>query len=150
VTTPNNENTLRIINLADPSIAPITYDAASRGDVISAMTFTPDSQALLFVEGSESSNRDGDNSLFSLNLSEGTASRIARGLFGPEIIVSPDGSTIAATDVQVPDDNREPTFSNLVEIALDGAKTPLIEGGEITDGKVNNQQFIYPLAWRPA
>lgn len=150
VTSPNNDNMLQVVNIADPSVAPITYNATSRGDLISGMAFSADSSHLFFVVGSESTNRDGDNSLFSLELASGTTSRIARGLFGPAILVSPDNAQLAITDTQVPDDNNEPIYSNLLLLTTDGAKTTLIEGGEIQDGKVTNQQFIYPLAWRPA
>ena len=47
------------------------------------------------------------------------------------------------------EDPKEPLYLNLVTVDIESsAVTTLWEGAEIVDGKVTNQRFAYPLAWR--
>ncbi|MBC6935478.1 MAG: hypothetical protein DWB42_06525 [Chloroflexi bacterium] len=144
VTTPNNENTLNIVDLANPGVAPITLSAGSRGDVLSAMVFTADSARLFAVAGGVDS---ADNSLFSVDLATGSSSRLSRGRFGNGLAVI--GSVVAVPDWQIPDDPKEPAYLNMVVINADGGeKATWFTGADIVDGKVTNQRFAFPLAWR--
>lgn len=145
VTTPNNENTLNVIDLSDSTVAPITLPAGSRGDVLSAMAFTADSKHLLAVIGGTDS---GDNSLFSVDLTSGSSSRIARGRFGSALTVASNG-LIAVPEWQIPDDPKQPAYLNTVVINSATNETATwFTGAEITDGKVTNARFAVPLAWR--
>ncbi|NWG17170.1 MAG: hypothetical protein HXY41_11080 [Chloroflexi bacterium] len=145
VTTPNNENTLNIVDLSNPGVAPITLSAGSQGDVLSAMVFADDSKRLFAVAGGTDS---ADNSLFSVDLATGSSSRLGRGRFGNGLAVL--GAVVAIPDWQIPDDPKEPAYLNLVVINADsGEKATWFAGAEIVDGKVTNQRFAFPLAWRP-
>lgn len=146
VTTPNNENTLNIFDLADPTVAPITLSAGSRGDVVSAMSFTPDSRQLFVVAGGVDS---ANNSLFSVDLASGSSSRVTRGRFGAALAVLRDGTHVALPDWQIPDDTRQPAYANM--IVLNTATNEVatwFTGAEIVDGKVTNQRFAFPMMWR--
>lgn len=145
VTTPNNENTLTVLDLANPSVAPITLPAGSRGDVFSALAFAPDGTRLFAVAGGV----DGaDNSLFNVNLNTGSSSRVARGRFGNALAVMPTGQ-IAVPDWQIPADTKEPPYLNTVVINPDtGVVATWFTGADVVDGKVINQRFALPLVWR--
>lgn len=148
-TSPNNNNTLNVIDLEDPTAAPITVSAGSTGDVISSITFSGDSQRLIFIAGSPGTGRNANNSLVALDLDTGSDFRIKRGRFAPGLAVAPDGSSVVAMDYQVLEDEREPPYLNLVKINVDTSETVLLfEGAEIVDGKVTNQQFAVPISWR--
>lgn len=145
VTSPNNENKLQLWNMADPSIAPITISAGSRGDTISSMAFTPNSSRLFLVAGGSSA---ANNSLIGVELSNGTDFRVSRGRFGPGLTISPSGAEIAILDWQVLEDPKEPPYANLVVIGVDSGQTAtLFTGAKIVDGKVTNQQFAFPMRW---
>src|SRR5690606_37390969 len=145
----NNNNTLNVIDLEDPTAAPITVSAGSTGDVISSMTFSGDSGRLIFIAGSPGTGRNVNNALVALDLDTGSDFRIKRGRFAPGLAVAPDGSSVVAMDYQVLEDEREPPYLNLVKINVDTSETVLLfEGAEIVDGKVTNQQFAVPISWR--
>ena len=145
----NNDNVLNVIDLNDPSAAPITISAGSRNDVIADMVFSGDSQRLIFIAGSSDTGRNTNNSLVALDLETGSDFRIKRGRFAPGLAVAPDGSSVVAMDYQVLEDEREPPYLNLVEINVDTSETVLLfEGAEIVDGKVTNPQFAVPISWR--
>ncbi len=149
VTSVNNDNTLNVIDLNDPGTPPIVLSAGSRNDVISAMSFSADSQKLIFIAGSPGTGRNADNSLVALDLNTGSDFRIKRGRFAPGLAVSPDGSAVVAMDYQVLEDERQPPYLNLVSINVDTSETVLLfEGAEIVDGEVTNQRFAFPLSWR--
>jgi hypothetical protein len=148
-TSPNNDNTLNVIDLNDPTAAPITVSAGSTGDVISSMAFSGDGQRLIFIAGSPDTGRNANNSLVALDLETGSDFRIKRGRFAPGLAVAPDGSAVVAMDYQVLEDEREPPYLNLVKINVDTSETVLLfEGAEIVDGKVTNPQFAVPISWR--
>jgi WD40 repeat protein len=149
VTTPNNDNTLNVYDLNDPSAAPITVSAGSRNDIISDMIFSPDSQRLVFIAGSESTGRTADNSLIALDLNSGSDFRVKRGRFARGLAMAPDGSAVAVMDAQVLEDERQPPFLNLFAINIDTSETTLLyEGADVVDGEVTNQRFAKPLSWR--
>lgn len=148
-TTPNNENTLHIFDLTNPSLAPITYSAGSRNDVISAMAFTPDNRRLVFIAGSADTGRNSNNSLIAIDLASGSDLRIRRGRFASGLALSPSGNSVVAMDYQVVDDERQPPYLNLVNINIDTSEVNLIfEGAEVVDGQVTDQHFALPLSWR--
>lgn len=145
VTTPNNENTLTVLDLANPSVAPITLPASSRGDVFSALAFAPDGRRLYTVAGGVNG---ADNSLFNVDLATGSSSRAGRGRFGSALVVMPNGQ-VAVPDWQLPADAKEPPYLNTVVINPDtGALAAWFSGADVVDGKVTNQRFAHPLAWR--
>jgi hypothetical protein len=148
VTSPNNTNTLTVMNLADSSVAPITLSAGSSGDTISSIAFTPDSSRLLLVAGGSNT---ANNSLVAVDLATGNDFRVSRGRFGRGLTISPDSSQVALLDWTVPEDPREPAYSNTVIIRIENSETTnLYTGAEIVEGKVTNQTFIAPLVWRRA
>jgi Tol biopolymer transport system component len=150
VTSPNNENTLTILDLSDASAAPITAPAGSQNDIISDMAFSADSQHLVFISGAGGSGREANNSLSAIELSSGSNVRLKRGHFAPGLAVSPDGVLIAALDYQVLEDVAQPPYLNLIRVNGESGETvTLFEGATLVDGKVTDQRFAYPLAWRP-
>lgn len=150
VTSPNNDNTLNVIDMDDPAAPPITVSAGSRNDVISDMVFSANNQRLIFIAGSPDTGRNADNSLIAIDLENGSDFRIKRGRFAPGLAVAPDGSRVVAMDYQVLEDERQPPYLNLVEINVDTSETILLfEGAEIVEGEVTNQQFALPVSWRP-
>lgn len=145
VANPGSTTTLNVLDLNAPDVAPITISAGSSGDNISWMSFTHDSERLLFVSGG---NGSADNSLSALDLESGGDFRVSRGKFG-RAAVSPDGDEVMIMDWKRVEDERQPPYLTLAVIGIDdSATTVLFEGADIVDGKVENQTFAYPLAWR--
>lgn len=145
-TSPNNDNMLKIYDLNDLSLAPITYQAGSRGDTIAQMAFTADSSQLFAVIGGDGGT---NNSIIAFNLESGSDFRVERGRFNNWMVVSPDGSEIVIGDTQILEDPQEPPYLNLVAIDVaTSASTTLFEGAVVTDGEVQSQSFAVPLAWR--
>lgn len=146
VTSPNNDNQLVALDLTDPSVPPIAISAGSRGDVISAFTFTPDSARIVYVAGGTGG---GENTLLMLDLALGTERRIARGHFGSEITISPDGTSVELLDWKRVEAPREPTYADLVRVNLnDSSVTTLHTGADVVEGRVTNRRTAHPLAWR--
>lgn len=147
VTSPDNNNSLQIWNLADTSVAPIILDAGSQGDTISSTAFTPDGKRLILVQGGDNG---ADNSLVAIDLATGNDFRIARGHFGRGLTVSPSGAEVALLDWQKLEDPKEPPFANTVIIGVDSSEvTTLYKGADITaDNKVENQRFAFPMYWQ--
>jgi hypothetical protein len=146
ITDAQNENTLSIWNLSDPGLAPITVQAGSAGDTVSSMRFLPDSSRMLAViGGSEGAN----NSLISIDLSTGSNSRVARGRFGPGLTLSADGTQAALLDWQLPGEDIQELYANLVRVDVaSGAISTLFTGADIVDNKAENERFAFPLGWR--
>jgi Tol biopolymer transport system component len=148
-TSPNNENTLRIFDLNDLSVAPISISAGSQNDIIADMAFSDDSQRLIFIAGSESTGRTADNSLIAVDLSTGSEFRIKRGRFARGLAVAPDGSAVVAMDAQVLEDERQPPWLDTILVNVDTSETvTLFTGADIVEGEVTNQRFAKPLSWR--
>ena len=146
VTSPNNDNQLVALDLTQPNTTPITISAGSRGDLISGMVFTPDSQQIIYVAGD---TNGGDNTLLALNLAVGSERRIARGHFGSDLAVSPDGTEVVLLDWKRVETPREPMYADLVRVELaTQALTTLLPGAQIVDGRVTNPQTAVPLMWR--
>lgn len=137
---------LNVIDLNAPDLPPITLSAGNPGDTVSSMAFTQDSTRLLFVAGGHSS---GSNSLFSLDLSTATDTRLIRGRYAPGLIISPDGTKAALLEWQIPTEAGRANSLNLVVINLeDNQMGTLFAGIHLTDGRVTEQRFAYPLSWR--
>lgn len=145
VTSPNAENSLTAFDLRNPSVAPIVVTAGSRGDTVAALTFTPDSKHVIFVAGGD----EGDNNaLFTLQLSDSTENRAARGRFAPPMALAPDGGRVALLDWQVIEDDPDPAYANLVAVDIaSGAVTTLFQGADIVEGEAENLRFAAPLVW---
>ncbi|MGJ3238764.1 MAG: hypothetical protein ACFE0Q_08675 [Anaerolineae bacterium] len=145
VNTPNNDATLYVYDLSDADLPPIAIDAGDRGDTISSMIFSAGSDQLYYVAGSNEGN---NNSVFALNLSTGTESRIRRGRYA-QMALSPAGDALAIMNwVEfAPDEPRYLTLE-VIDVAST-APTVIYVGGEVDEeGELANQSFIYPLAWR--
>jgi hypothetical protein len=147
VTTPNNENTLNVYNLSDTAAAPITLEAGSRGDTVSSMAFTANSQRLIVVAGGDKS---ANNALIGIDLSSGNNFRISRGRYAPAMALSPDGTQVALLDWIIPEDPKEPAYTETVIINIDNSeKATLYTGAEFgADGKITKETFIAPLIWK--
>ncbi len=146
VTSPNNENQVNIWNMTDPSVAPIVLKAGSKGDTVSNMEFTPDSRRLLVVAGGDNA---ADNSLIAIEVASGNDFRVARGKFGRGLTISPDGSEVAILNWETLEDPKEPPYATTVIIGVDSSDVATIyKGADIVDGKVTNQTFAFPMAWR--
>ncbi len=145
VNTPNNDATLNVYDLSDPTLPPIALDAGDRGDTIGSMVFNGSSTNLYYVAGSD---QGGNNSLFALDLTTGTESRIRRGRYA-QIAISSDGTTIAAMN-WVEFDPDEPRYLTMEVIDVASTvPTVVYVGGEVDEeGDLANQSFAYPLAWR--
>lgn len=145
VTSPNGDNSLYIWSLTDPAVAPIMVSAGSKGDTVSSLAFTPDSSRLLAIVGGANT---ASNSLIAIETANGRDSRVARGHFGKGLSISPDGSTVALLDWQIPTDTTQQPYTNLMSINLnDGSTSTLYTGADVVDGKVTNQRFAFPMTW---
>ncbi|MDQ7033771.1 MAG: hypothetical protein Q9P01_02725 [Anaerolineae bacterium] len=141
----NNNATLYIINLAEPSLDPVQFDAGDNGDTIAVLAFSQDSSQLVFVAGTD---EGGNNALLTMELETGNERRVARGRFA-QVVISPDASQIAAMNWVAFDEDEDPYLSLVVIDAESGAETVIFEGGEVDDdGNLANPAFAYPLSWR--
>ena len=141
------DNSLHLINLADPTADILRIQAGGEGDTISYMGYTRDSSALVYVSGGDDGK---DNSLFRLNLGDAPSEeRIRRGVYTRWATLNPAGNEIAILEHQVQDETiRGPDYVNLVVVNLDTSEfTTLFEGGEIIDDEVQNLQFAAPITW---
>lgn len=145
VNTPNNDATLKVFDLSDPALPPIAIDAGDQGDTIGAMVFSNAGDKLYYVAGTD---QGGNNSLFALDLATGTESRIRRGRYA-QLAISPDGMSLAAMN-WVEFDQEEPRYLTLEIIDIASTAPAVVYvGGEVdAEGKLANQSFAYPLAWR--
>jgi hypothetical protein len=143
--TPNNEAKLNVFDLNDVKTPPIVFSAGRRGDSINDVQFAPDNSRLFYVSGGTGSD---DNSLFGMELSSGSDFRIKRGNYG-HAVLSLDGGTVAAMEWKTVEDPKQPPYLNLALVDVNNKQENLIfTGAKIVDGKVTEQHFIYPLAWR--
>jgi hypothetical protein len=145
VNTPDNSANLHVYDLSDTSTQPIVIDAGDPGDTVASMVFSAASDRLYYVAGTD---QGGNNSLFALDLTTGAESRIRRGRYA-QIVLSPDGTTLAAMNwVEFdPEEDRYLTLE-VVDVAST-VPTVIYIGGEVgEDGKLANASFAYPLSWR--
>ncbi|PJF39903.1 MAG: hypothetical protein D6737_07355 [Chloroflexi bacterium] len=146
VTSPNNDNSLTVLDLNNPNTAPVVIPAGSRGDTISSMQFTPNSERLIYVAGGDNS---ANNSIFALDLESGGEFRVRRGRFAQGLAISPNGEELMIGDWQVREDPQDPPFQFFTVVNIDNSDSiTLFEGAEIVDGEVTNQRFMFPLSWR--
>ncbi len=144
LTSPDNDNFLFALDLADPTNPPIMINAGARGDIVQALAFTPDSLRLIYVAGG--STIGSDNSVFTLDLSSGTESRVRRGSFGTALVVAPSGDRVALNEWMSTDvDGRTLNYRavRLVNLTTN-TETTLFEA--VPDGA--NTLNADPLAWR--
>lgn len=139
--TPNRDALLVVVDLADGTFRSVS--AGSRGDLIAALTFTPDNKRLVFVSGSST-----DNALWGIELPAGTTFRIKRGRYS-EGVISPDSAVGAFMEWQTVEDTRQPAYLTLSLVNItSGESQTVFQGATIVDGKVTEQKFAYPLSWR--
>ncbi len=137
----DNDASLMMIDLSAPDLPPIEISAGDRGNVISEVLFTPDNSKLIFVAGNDTS------AVYMLDTITGANDRLNRGRYA-QGVMSPDGTKVALINRETVSD-RKPPYDTLVVLDLnEGFETTVFTGGQVVDGKVQNQQFIYPLAWR--
>jgi len=139
----NNDATLNVLDL-NSDLPPITFSAGDRGDTIGEMVFSSAGDQLVVVAGTD---QGGNNSLFALNLETGSETRIRRGRFAQGAL-SPDDSRIAVMQWIFFDDDEEPFLSLEIVDLNTSEQSVLFEGGEVVDGELMNQSFVFPLLWR--
>jgi dipeptidyl aminopeptidase/acylaminoacyl peptidase len=141
----SNNAVLHIVNLDEPSLAPVQVDAGDNGDTIATLAFSQDNSQLILVAGTD---EGGNNALVQIDLATGNESRIARGRYS-QAVIAPDASRIAAMSWVVYDEDEEPYLSLVVVDAESGEETVIFEGGTVDgEGNLTNQAFAYPLSWR--
>lgn len=143
---PNNENALHVYDLENIENPPVIISAGSRGDTVAFMEFTRDSDRLIFVAGGTTGS---DNSIFALELENGSEFRVRRGAYAGFAALSPNGEELAVLEYQVqPEGIRGPDYLNLVVVNIEsGETTTLTEGGEVVDDEVVNTSFASPWLW---
>ena len=150
VTSPNGDNTLTVFDLADNTKSPLTYPAARRGDVVADMVFTPDSEFLYFIAGKVDSARETSTALYQMRLSDGETSLLRRGRYIQGMALAPDASHLSLLEYVIPDDDTQPGYLNLVSVPVDGSTSEILyTGATLTDDRVRDLRFAYPLSWRP-
>lgn len=143
--TPNNDAALNLIDLSILPSTPLTLSAGERDSTITALTFTPDNRRLIYVAGGSAGN---ENSVWGLELQNGTEFRIRRGRYGHGA-VSSDSATLAMMEWQSLADSGQPPYLTLALVEIgNGEATTIFTGAIIADGKVTEQRFAYPLSWR--
>ncbi len=132
-----------VIDLNNPTAAPIIAANNIRGDRIPFMAFAPDG-AYYLVGGTGG----GENALFRLNFASAAQTEVASGQFGPGA-VSPDGSQLALLAWLRAEDRNSTPYTNLVILDAATAETQtLFTGIELNeDGSVAARRFAYPLLW---
>lgn len=146
MTTPNNENSVNVIDLTSDGAIPFTYAPNSQADAISALGFSPDS-SLLYVISGAGDTRNGEYKLTSLNMTDGSTSNLKRGRFAPALAVG--ANSVAVMEYVTLDDPQQPPYLNLITLNPTTNETAtLLEGATIADNKVTEQRFAYPLTWR--
>jgi len=142
--TADNDATLNLYDLSQPSLPPIELSAGARRDQIIEMEFTPDNNRLIYVAGGNNGN---DNSLWGVDLASGNNFRIRRGKYGWGVI-SPDGGRIALMN-WVPTEGNKPPYATLVVVDIESTtETLLFQGGEVVNGDLTGVRFALPIAWR--
>jgi hypothetical protein len=137
----DNDASVIMIDLSAPELPPIEISAGDRGNIVSELLFTPDSSKLIFVAGNETS------AVYTLDTITGANDRLNRGRYG-QGVMSPDGTKVALINRETYSE-RQPPYDTLVVLdIIEGFESQVFIGGEVVDARINNQQFIYPLAWR--
>jgi hypothetical protein len=144
--TPNNSYSVHVLDLNSPNGSLINISGGIQGDVISAIQFSPNNQRLFYIAGGHSGN---NNSLFYIDINSALETRVIRGRYTGNIVISPDGNSIALLDWQVIDAPRQPNILHLSLINVgNGQSTQLYSGGTFADNVVTGSRFAYPLWWR--
>lgn len=142
---PNNRVTLTVIDLARHDLPPIEIPMPNRGMLIGEMLFTADNERLIYTVGT--TDNEFNNSLFALNLQTGAEQRLRRGSYGYGVL-SPEGDVAVISNWFILNVDAPPIYG-VVSINLQTTEElPLFIGAEVIDGKLENQRFAYPLAWR--
>ncbi len=143
-TSPNNDNSLFALDLSDRANPPIIISAGARGDSISSLAFTPDNSRIVYTAGGA---EGADNSVFQLDLANGTESRVRRGTFGRSLVVSPDSVNVALNEIlSVTEGSRTFTYNatRLVNL-ITNTETNLFED---TTSPPDQRRSAIPIAWR--
>ena len=141
---PDNDQILYIVDLNASTQQP--YPAPNQGEVISNLTFTPDSRRLAYLQGGSASQ---ENSLMLAEVGTPNTLSILRGRFA-YMVMSPDGSQVALMEWQTVEDPNQPPYQSLavIDLATTGYIPVWNQGAVITaEGKVTEQKFVYPIAW---
>ena len=143
---PNNDYAVNLLDLNSPDNSPIVIGAGNRGDVISAMRFSVNNQRLFYITGGHSTN---NNSLFYVDIASGTETRVIRGRYTGDILLSPDGNSAALMEWELTEATRQP---NILHVSLvnisSGQSSRLFSGGTLADGLVTGSRFAHLLWWR--
>jgi hypothetical protein len=149
VTTPNDDNSLTVLDLNNPQTA-YRYSTERRGDAITGLAFSPDSSRLYFTAGRVAGGRDTETALFVLDLTSGQTTRLRRGAYVPGLVLSPDAGAVGALEYTRLENPNQPPYQSLVSLAAaDGESSLIYAGATLVDGRVTGQRFAYPLSWRP-
>ncbi|MDX2162119.1 MAG: hypothetical protein SF162_12395 [bacterium] len=143
LTSPQNENNLYALDLQDRANPPILISAGARNDTLGAFAFTPDSARIIYVAGAPDG---GDNSVFALDLSSGSESRVRRGNFGRSLAVSPTGDRAVVDEVVTVEENNR-TYSYRAVRVIDLATNTETTLFEDTTSPADARVSAYPLAW---
>jgi hypothetical protein len=143
--TPNNDATLNVIDLSAPDLPPIQISAGDRRDTFNEVVFSDDSSLLFYVAGADAG---GNNSLFVLNLSTGSESRVTRGRFAQGVL-SPAANLMAVMKWEVFNEEEPPYLTLLILDTFSTAEAVIYDELETDDrGNQINPSFAYPLSWR--
>lgn len=144
--TPNNNYSVNLLDLNSGNSTPITMGAGVQGDVINTMQFSANNQRLFYVAGGHSGNT---NSLLYIDVNSGAETRVIRGRYTGNIIISPDGNSVLLPEWQVIETPRQPNILHLSLINVgSGQSSQLFSGGNFADDQVTGSRFAYPLWWR--
>ncbi len=145
MTTPNNENSVNVIDLTNGGEIHHVYAPNSRDDTIQAMQFSADGASLYIISGTGDA-RTGEYKLTHVNLSDGTNATLKRGRLAPVLAVGND--SLAMMEYLSVADTQPPYLNLVVLDPTTNEIATLLEGATITDNRVTEQRFAYPLAWR--
>lgn len=140
---PDNNASLVVIPLANPTADPITVSAGGRGDLVRSLMFASDSRSLYAVLGGSGGT---PNALHAIDLQSGTDQRLIQGRFEHGII-SPDGQTAALMEWVTLQEGIAPVLALGVVDLRTGHQDYWFRGGRIISGELREQSFAYPLAW---
>lgn len=139
--------TATVLSLTNPSEVPVTVTTGDRGGNIPFMTFTPNSGKLFYLAGGGGGQ---ENTVFVLDMSSTTETRLQRGRFGVGV-PSPDSGSMALLEWKRSEEANSRTYVDLVTVAGSGEDAPVVRFSGLVkaeDGSITGRRFAYPLVWR--